>query len=233
MNLCPNCGIELDSGFAECPLCHARIKDQPGSKEKIPVTDPGQDRPLSSREKLHLFWEVSGILHFSSIVMTILIDIILNKKPGWSLIATTALAASFVYITLLVYATRHLLIFLVGLFLNTLALVFILDELHNGLNWFVMPGLPLAGFFILMLGCVLVFIKFTRQSGFNIIAVISLAIGIYVMIIEMSVSYAANKVITLSWSVIVAASILPFALILLYFHYRLKRGTSLRKFFHL
>jgi len=233
MNLCPNCGIELEPGYAECPLCLARINGGTSLADKSPDIYPSQDRPLSNREKLHLFWEVSGILHFSSIVMTILIDIIMHKKPGWSLISTTAIAASFVYITLLVYTTRHLLVFLGGLLLNTLALLFILDELHTGINWFFMPALPLTGFFILMLGLVLLFTRNTKQKGFNIIAIISLAIGVYIMIIEMTVSYAAKNVMSLSWSVIVAASILPFALILLYFHYRLKRGTSLRKFFNL
>jgi hypothetical protein len=66
-----------------------------------------------------------------------------------------------------------------------------------------------------------------------VIGAISLAIGIYIMIIEVSVSLAMNQEFKLSWSVIVATSILPFALLLFYFHYRLKRGTSLRKFFHL
>ncbi len=232
MKICPNCGIELEPGFETCPLCHADIDKPKGAKNKQ-VPYPGQDKPLSTKEKYHLFWELSGILHFSGIVMTLLIDVILHKHPGWSLIALTCIAASYFYITLIVFTSEKLLLFLGGLMINTLALLFFLDLLHNGINWFFMPGLPLGGFFVLMLGLVILFIRNTEQRGFNVIAAISLAVGIYIMIIEMAVSLYLDHHIKLSWSVIVASSILPFALFLLYFHYRLKRGTSLRKFFHL
>jgi hypothetical protein len=233
MKICPNCGIELETGYDHCPLCHIDINTSQDSKIKAATPYPGQDQPLSPREKYHLLWELSGILHFSGIVMTLLIDIILHKHPGWSLIVLSCITASYIYITLLVFATRHLLLFLGGLLLNTLGLLFFLDLQHNGIDWFFMLGLPLGGFFVIMLGAVLLFIRLTRQHGFNVIAAISLAIGIYIMIIETSVSMHLHGQIKLSWSVIVASSILPFALFLLYFHYRLKRGTSLRKFFHI
>jgi hypothetical protein len=233
MKICPNCGIELESGYVKCPLCHYDLDADKNSSSDTVTAYPGQDKPLSKKEKLHLFWELSGIFHFSGIVMTLLIDIMLHKQPGWSLIVLTCGLASYAYITLLVFTTRKLLLFLAGILLNTLALLFFLDLLHNGINWFFMPGLLLGGCFVLILGAVLVFIRRTRQRGFNIIAAISVAIGIYVMIIEMSISLSLHHQFKLSWSVIVASSILPFALFLLYFHYRLKRGTSLRKFFHL
>jgi hypothetical protein len=37
----------------------------------------------------------------------------------------------------------------------------------------------------------------------------------------------------LGWSLIVFACILPVAVILFYIHYRLNRGTDLRRFFHI
>ncbi|MFO7617515.1 MAG: hypothetical protein R6V75_09710 [Bacteroidales bacterium] len=233
MEICPNCGIELESEYSKCPLCQVEIRSQKQSRPRQLTTYPGQERPLNISEKIHLFWELSGILHFSSIVMTLLIDIILHRQPGWSLITLTCITASFIYITLLVHLSKRLLLFLGGLLLNTVALIFFLDLLKGGITWFVLPGLPLTGFFILLLGMVLVFTRRTSQRGFNVIGATALAVGIYIMIIEVSVSLALNQTFKLSWSVIVAASILPFALLLFYFHYRLKRGTSLRKFFHL
>lgn len=233
MIVCPNCGIELESGYSTCPLCHAEIKAPENQLPNQPIIYPGQEGPLSRKEKIALFWELSGILHFSSIAMTLLIDIILHRQPGWSLITLTCITASFIYITLIIHGSKRLSVFLGGLLLNTIALLFFLDLLSDGIQWFVMPGLPLTGFLILLLGLVLAFIRKTHQRGFNVIGVAALATAIYMMVIEVSVSLALFHTFKLSWSVIVAVSILPFALLLFYFHYRLKRGTSLRKFFHL
>lgn len=194
---------------------------------------PHQERPLTLNEKVRLFWELSGILHFSGLVVTFLVDLILHGKPGWSLYTTTCLSASFVYITLLVFLPRRTFWFLAGLLINTLLMLFFLDWLSPLESWFVLPALPLTGFFVLLLGLVMYFVKVTRKKGFNIIAVASLAIGIYIMLIDFSISWAIGSSKHISWSVIVAASILPFSLFLFYFHYRLNRGTSLRRFFHL
>lgn len=233
MNTCPKCGIELESAFETCPLCHESLGDsKSASNDRQPVY-PSQERPLTVRERLILFWELSGILFFSALVVTFLVDLILHGKPGWSLYTITSLTASFIYITLLIYTTQRLLLFLSGLLLNTLALLLIIDILHNGLSWFFLPGVPLAGFFILLLGMVLLFIKNARQKGFNVIGLISLAIGIYIMLIELSIAWTKSLPVKVSWSVIVAASLLPFSLFLFYFHYRLKRGTNLHRFFHL
>ncbi len=233
MTIYPKCGVELDSGHATCPLCHTDMQNPDhGIGSKIPDY-MRLDNPLTVKEKLHLFWELSGILHFSALLVTFLIDVILHGKPGWSWYVVAAIASSYFYITLIVFLTRRLILFLAGLLANTLALLWAIDYLNEGLSWFVLPGIPLAGFFVLLLGLVMLFIRHTRQRGFNVVAIISMAIGVYITLIEMSFAWTTATPVKLTWSIIVAISILPFSLFLLYFHYRLKRGTSLRKFFHL
>lgn len=233
MNHCANCGIELESNFRHCPLCHTPFETGPHNEENIKPVYPSQEKPLTARERLHLFWELSGLLHFSAAAVTLLIDIVINKKPEWSLFCLLGIAASYIYITLLVFTIRKTLFFLTGLLVNTLILILAIDWLNNGITWFFIPGIPLVGFFVILLGLVLLFIRSTSQRGFNVIAVCSVAFGLYIMSIELSLELADGIPLSLSWSAIVAAAILPFALFLLYFHYRLKRGTSLRKFFHL
>jgi len=233
MQICQNCGVELDQDIKQCPLCQHTIGDKPSEGNPIKTAYPNPENPLNLKEKLHLFWELSGILHFSGLVVTFLVDLILHGSPGWSWYVVAIITSSFIYITLLVFLTRKLFLFLLGLLANTLALLFAIDWINEGISWFVLPGIPLAGFFILLLGLVLFFIRYTRQRGFNVIAVISISIGIYITLIEMSIAWTTSTPVRLTWSIIVAISILPFALFLFYFHYRLKRGTSLRKFFHL
>jgi len=233
MPICKHCGVEIEAEFTRCPLCQRPIDSELSqSSEMTSGYNPGYS-PLSRHEKSRLFWELTTILHFSALVVTILIDIIDNKRPTWSLYVITSIAASHIFITLLTFTTRKLWIFLPGLLINTLGFLLLIDLYDNGINWFVNPGLPLAGFFILLLGSVMAYTFRTSQKGFNIIAFASLAIGLYCILAEIFIKMANNIEVTLTWSAIVAASILPFALLLFFLHYRLKRGTSLRKFFHL
>lgn len=233
MPICKHCGVEIEVGFTQCPLCqqptgnHSELKQEQASN-----LNPGYS-PLSKKEKARLFWELTSILHFSALVVTLLIDIISNKKPTWSLYAITSITASLVYITLLTFAIRKLWIFLPGLLINTLGFLALIDLYHEGMSWFINPGLPLAGFFIILLGMVMIYGSITREKGFNIIASAAVATGLYGILAEVFIKLAHQIPVSLSWSVIVASSILPFALLLFFLHYRLKRGTSLRKFFHL
>jgi peptidoglycan/LPS O-acetylase OafA/YrhL len=233
MTICKHCGVEIAEGTDPCPLCQLPQKDSLRQNQSSNPYLGDDSPPLTSREKIRLFWEISGILHFSALVVTVLIDIITNKQPSWSLYVVTCLTASFLYITLLCFTVRKLWIFLPGLFLNTLGFIVLIDLYKHGINWFINPGLPLTGFFVLLLGLVLYFAYKTRDKGFNIIAAAAVAVGVYCVIIEVFVAMALNEPVSPSWSVIVAASILPFSLLLFFFHYRLKRGRNLKKFFHL
>jgi len=234
MIVCQKCGVELEQGIESCPLCNEPIISGDGiQKGQVPMQDNPGYEPLTKREKTRLFWELSTLFHFSGLVVILLIDIILNKRPTWSLYPIISLIASYLYITLITKAFKNLWIFLPGLLVNTLGFLFLIDLLDNGIEWFLNPGLPLAGFFIVLLGLVLIFAFRTRQKGFNIIGLAALCVGIYCMLAEIFINLADANTVSLSWSVIVAVSILPFSLFLFFFHYRMKRGTSLRRFFHL
>ena len=234
MPICKKCGVELEEGLADCPLCN-----EPNQESKIldddraPIAkNPGYN-PLTKREKARLFWELATIFHFSALVVIIIIDIITNKRLTWSLYSLTCIVASYIYITLISLSYNKLWIFLPGLLVNSFGFLILVDLFDNGINWFFNPGLPLAGFFVVLLGLVMFYGYRTRQKGFNIVAFAALAIGAYCILAEIFISLAKTNSVNLSWSIIVATSILPFSLFLFFFQYRLKRGRSLRRFFHL
>jgi hypothetical protein len=233
MITCPQCGIQREPDFTECPLCKSKFTDDQEVHPPRSQPYPGIEKELSGKERIRLFWELSGLLHLSSIIVLLFIDVMLNRKPGWSIYALAGIAASYCYITLFVFAGRKPFLLLSGILLNSCALLFIIDILHNGLTWFLVPALPLALFLVLFIGLIVFFNIKTEHRGLNIIAAAALAIGAYNIVIELCINWMHNHHVFLTWSLVVAASILPFSFMLLYIHYRLKRGTSLRKFFHL
>ena len=234
MAVCKKCGVELEKGLKVCPLCNeaADQVEAPIPGQKSESYNPGYS-PLTRHEKARLFWEIATLFHFSALAVTILIDLITSGKLSWSLYVATCVLASYIYITLITLSYRKLWIFLPGLLINSLGLLVLVDLFDSGINWFVNPGLPLAGFFVALLGLVMFYAYRARQIGFNIVAFAALAVAAYCILAEIFISLAKTHEVSLSWSVIVAACILPFSLFLFFFHYRLKRGTSLRRFFHL
>ncbi len=234
MSICSKCGVELEKGLTDCPLCNEPIQhsEDVHTKRDLKPDNPGYT-PLTKREKIKLFWELATLFHFSALVVTLLIDIIFNKRPTWSLYVITCISASYVYITLISLSLKKLWIFLPGLLINSLGFLVLVDLFDNGINWFLNPGLPLAGFFVVLLGLIMFYGYRTRQKGFNIIAIAAIAIGIYCILAEIFISLATTNEVNLSWYVIVDVSILPISLFLFFFQYRLKRGRSLHRFFHL
>jgi hypothetical protein len=223
----------MDSSYRECPLCKTDLnKNNPEKSRKDPAY-PGMDKPLSRSEKVNLFWELSGILLFSSLIVVVLLDIFMNNKPGWSWFAGTGIIATFIYITLFIFLIRKVYWLLAGLLINTSILLFMIDYLHEGLQWFFMPALPLVVIFMVLIAILIWFISHTKHKGLNIIAAGSVLLGIYLLLIDLITAWSIHHIFKPTWSVIAALSVVPFALFLFYFHYRLKRGTSLRKFFHL
>ncbi len=233
MTVCKTCGVELEQGLNVCPLCNEGIQEGEGSsiKEKASY-NPGYS-PLTRNEKVRIFWEITTLFHFSALVVTILIDLITNSNLSWSLYVAICVTASYIYITLITLTYSKLWIFLPGLLINSLGFLVLVDLFDNGINWFINPGLPLAGFFVVLLGLVMFYAFQTKEKGFNIVAFAALAVAAYCILAETFISFAKNHEVRFSWSVIVAASLLTFSLFLFFFHYRLKRGTSLRRFFHL
>lgn len=232
MPVCKHCGVNVEAVTGPCPLCKQPLDGTSTEQINYPFEQSDTTR-LSKTQRIRIFWELTTILHFSALVVTFLIDLITNKQLTWSLYAITSIVASYIYITLLSFTLKRLWIFLPGLLINTLGFLLLTDLYNNGLEWFINPGLPLTGFFVLFLGLVMIYVGRTRQRGFNIIGAAALAVGLYCILTETFIKLALPGPVSLSWSVIVAASILPFSLLLFFFHYRLKRGTSLRRFFHL
>jgi hypothetical protein len=66
----------------------------------------------------------------------------------------------------------------------------------------------------------------------NLIALILMALAVFMLAIEFLVDRAVEGIFRPQWSVVTAASLSIIALILIFVHYRLKRGRSLGRLFH-
>ena len=139
----------------------------------------------------------------------------------------------FINITLIIFLKRKIVIALTGNFISTSILLVLFDVFNKNIGWGTKLGIPLVLSFYLVLFVLISLVRISKQRGINLIAYFLLAAGILSLSVEGIISLQVNNLLKFQWSVIALVSVLPVSAILLFIHYRLKKGTDLKRFFHI
>jgi hypothetical protein len=232
MIICVNCGVELDDGLRICPLCG---KDPENKIEQEPVSDnyPSDIIQLQKKENRRYLWELSGILAFSGIAVCTILDLLTGKGLNWSLFSDISITAAWVILTLYLFAYKKTLALVIMQMLAILAALFFIELITPGKGWFFPVGLPLTIAAFIAAGTILVLYRAVHLKGLNIIASAFIALSGFCIIAEIVFDNYKKGFLDLQWSLIVAVSVLPVALLFFFFHYRLKMGNRLDSFFHI
>ncbi len=240
MTNCNNCGVELDADMKICPLCGKASDDitinpeAPESEQIRYAEKPYFDYAgLTQEQRRKLFWELSGIILVSGIIVPFIIDLIINKSITWSKYSVTVCLVIFVNTTLISFFQRRTLFLFSGSFISTSILLVLLDTYNLNIGWAVKLGIPFLFSFYLITLIFTLLMKRSEQLGFNILAWFFTAIGLYTICIEGILSLYTRNVFHLHWSLIVLVCMIPISAILLFIHYRLKKGIDLKRFFHI
>ena len=240
MSYCNYCGVELDKTVTSCPLCgltvgnkrvvtHEWKSRQPVFKDQI----ASEIENMTAAQKRKLFWQISAIILVSGILVTLVVNWIESKNITWSkyiLVASLSILASISFFTLL--RNRPFMLVL-GSFISNATLLLLLDLISSNIGWGTKLGVPILISLYALILLVLWLIRISHRRGINILAVIFIALGLFLICIEVFVSLYFNHTITLSWSIIAAASMIPISTLLFLVHFRLKSGIELRRFFYI
>ncbi|MCF8399322.1 MAG: zinc ribbon domain-containing protein [Bacteroidales bacterium] len=241
MKICPNCGVELEGNTNFCPLCgEAIIDENTENPEYLKLRKKEQQekvlnafQKLSGFQKRKLFWEISGILLFSGILITLIIDLLEDNNLSWSKYTVTICAIVFINISLFSFLYKRIYLLFLGSFLASSVLLILLDMFNNNIGWGKKFGIPLLFVaYLIILGLILM-IRRSREKELNLITYSLIASGLLSICIEAMISLYNNKGLELSWSLIVIICVLPVSSLLLFIQHRLKRGFELKRFFHI
>jgi hypothetical protein len=229
MIICKNCGVELEPDIDFCPLCE-------GSVGNTVVTD----RPVlkhdfsGADQKLHrkAIWELVSIIFILIIVVTSLLNYCLNKKISWSEYPVAICLISFSYVSGFVFLNKRRKFHIVVAFLTSSIFVLALDQLTGGLKWSLRLGIPLLLCINIIFGSLILIINSIKQKGINIIAYSMLASALFCILVEAILDSYIKGYMHLVWSLIVSACVFPVASVLLFVHFRMKKGNDLSKIFH-
>ncbi len=241
MKKCTNCGVELEKNMNFCPLCGEPVmRENEETPEYIQVRKRKQEEAfltdfqrLKPQEKRKLVWEIAGIILVSGIFITFIIDFAGNYNLSWSKFPMIICAILFVNISFILLWYHRLVLSLTGSFLSASALLVILDIMNGVTGWGINLGIPLLLVAYIIVFLFIVNIKAARKKGLNIIAFSLIAAGLLTICTEGIISLYTVDALQLEWSLITMASVLPIAVLLLFIHYRLKKGTDLKRFFHI
>ena len=237
MNYCNNCGVELEESMNICPLC-GRPTDEISNKDVKKEAPTLQERrketvvdhfPINQK----LIWEVISVIIGSSVIVTLLINLIISKRITWAEYPVVICMVIFFYTTLFAFWNRNLLIKIVVSFLASSPLLVIIDLIEAGTSWPIKIALPLLFLLNVISFILLAIIRHAKNKGINLVAYTLLGIGVLCICIEMILSAYTDNVLHLSWSLIVFLSILITSLVLLYMHFRLLKGRDLKRTFHI
>jgi hypothetical protein len=233
MNICTNCGVELDNYVMICPLCAKSKGDEHISK----ITDPSVHYPsdiilLHKKETRRHIWELSGIIAFSAIVVCSIVDLVISRSLTWSLFACTSVTAAWICLSFILLAFKKYFIVIPGLLITILSMLYLFDLFSAPVNWFSGIGLPIAIALFVSVSIITLLWKVAHFKGFNILAFAFLVLSGFCIAAEAIIDNFLFNTMDLRWSVIVAVSILPIAFVLLFIHYRMKKGKRLDSYFH-
>jgi uncharacterized membrane protein YwaF len=118
-----------------------------------------------------------------------------------------------------------------GFILSSVCLV-ILDAFTTRISWSVRLGIPLLLTGNLVAAALIAVIRKSRYKGINLLAYAFLGAAVLCLCIDGLLSFFKTGLFQLQWSVITTACIIPVVIVLLFVHFRLKRGRSLKRTFH-
>lgn len=230
MNVCKNCGIELEGDMEICPLCGQSVY-----ADKIATDLSAQpllyNKRMTAPQK-KFTWEIVSVILLSAIVVTFIIDYIISKSITWSEYPIAISLIIFTYISLFAFWRQRTIIQMMVGFVLASASMLILDFITHGINWAYLPGIPLLFAANIIIITELLVIDSAKYKGINLLAWGFLGAGLLCIAVDAILSYYRFNEVNLSWSVIVVSCIIPVFVVLLFIHYRLKKGRSLKKTFH-
>lgn len=231
MSYCVNCGVELESGSAACPLCDTPVINpkENGSQPHKPAYPKNYNIPESANKR-YLVFVISIVMIIPNIVLSILDFAFFHTGAVAYLAAASALAWIWFLFPLLWKKPLPLLL----LSLDAVSLVGFLNLIRiksESTGWFSAVALPVVISLWVVSALLLLWLKKPRSRSLKAIAALT-AINIISFVVEICFNMFYNNKLQIWISLAVTACCIPLTVFFaaLSRSRRLKAWVS-RKFF--
>lgn len=236
MKYCKNCGVELEEDMRICPLCGAAAVSDLPAGEKHAFTPGNEATPLlqkMTKGQKTFVWEIISIILLSAIIATLLINFIINKAITWAEYPVAVCLVIFSFVSFFTFWPRRTLIQIAEGFTTSAILLLIFDSITQGTSWALKIAIPILFIASLITAALFEIIRHSKDKGINLIAYLFAGGALLCISIEGIFSLYRDNHLHLRWSVIVSLCTVLVMIVLLFTHFRLKKGRHLEKTFHI
>ena len=240
MKLCAKCGVEIDDDLVRCPLCGASLAgDQqvdPAEAGGGEASDGNRPEGFDERRKKARFWlwEMFTIVFVATAIIVAATDFAYGFDLSWAVYPLTSLAFVWVVVTTIIALGKDIPLAYGAITVALLVYLFTLDALLPGTHWFVPFALPITLLVAAVGGGTAGAVRALKLSVFQAMAASLCAIGVFVLGLEVILSFALSLDSVLSWSIVAFGGCLSIALLLWLINKRLReRHADFRRVFHL
>jgi hypothetical protein len=228
MPYCSKCGVEVDQGVENCPLCQLPINGieedavAPKKYPDVPVEHP-KKAPLTPQQKRKRVWEIIGASLLIPFLIVVFTDLIVNETVSWARFPMIALLLAWMLTTFPLVFTRRPFVIISGEVISILIFLVLVDYLHDWkVDWFYRLALPNLAVLILISSAVVILSNLAKRKGANIAAYILFGIGALNLSLDMIIMSSIREQISITWSLFVLVPCFIIGGFLLYLHFRFK-----------
>ncbi|MCG8453346.1 MAG: DUF6320 domain-containing protein [Spirochaetales bacterium] len=235
MPYCSRCGVEVEPQTPECPLCDAPIQRLPGDDSRPWPHDeaPKHSAPaLSADERQALAKSITSLGFLIPVAIVLTVDWFVTRSITWSLWPLVTLGAAWLWALIPIALGRKPHLMITSITVVGIALLWGLGWLSGSVRWVITIGMPLVIIAGILANLILLLARHRKHIGSNLAGWILIAITILNICADVLVRLNFQLSGVPGWSLIVAATLLPVAALLLYLHYRPSRKARLRRYFH-
>jgi hypothetical protein len=229
MKTCENCGVEVEEELERCPLCRARLDDEPDDPDE--QEEPAQETVSHARFWL---WEVFSLLAFAAALVTFAADFAFGFDVEWARYPLIAIGFLWVSATIMIGLAEHPFLKLLAETAAVAGFLFGLELLTETSGWFLPLGLPITVLTAVLAGAAAVVIRKRKLSALPAVAVVVFASGVFVVGLEFIIKRYTGSDVVVSWSLVALACAIAIFFLILWVNKRMReRHSEYRKVFHL
>ena len=202
---------------------------RPGPRWRFPLRLPP---PRSAEERIALAKTLTTLVFLipASIILTV--DWFVSRRLSWSLFVLVSLGAAWMWSILPLIFIRLPYLLIGSVTAVAVALEWGLGLLAGNIGWVLTVGMPIVVIAGAVSSLIVLFSRISSRLGGNLAGWILISIGILSVCTDILINAHYLGTWKPGWSLIVGATVLPVAALLMYLHYRPSQQSRIRRYFH-